>query len=563
MPERVVLKIALDGAPAGRLRREHEVLTALQDPLAAGAAYFSQRLQQPVALGADTLALRVPSGFWGSLDLVQANYPDGVDARHVVWMWRRILEVLAYAHAAGWSHGRLHPGHLLVQPRDHGILIIGWAGATAAGAASCARDLRQAAWSMRAMLAPPRDANPPGMPAAVPAPLASLLRRQRRRRLVPRHRRRAARRTVAGRRRRSVRRAPLHGFFTRPGNLGRIAPDRAGAATSQPPSRTTMGHGNYSHAAHAAIIADRSASGTEVFAQRGCHPMMHPHGLTMRESRDSADHPHSLGIVFALDVTGSMGDIPQLLATRELPTFMNLLTHCGVTDPQLMFMAIGDATSDQAPLQVGQFESTAELMDQWLTWSYLEGGGGGTGEESYELAFYMVARHTDLDCWVKRRKKGYLFITGDEHPYPAVSHHQIGTLLGERLDADIPIAEAIAAAAETYHLFFLIPDLKRRVRCEHTWRKLLGDHVICMEDAADTCAVAAAIVALTERAVPDLEALAVSFKANGMAPARLSAVMRAIRSYAALLDPAGGGKLASGGGGGGHGPAAWFKRLFE
>lgn len=177
MPERVVLKIALDGAPAGRLRREHEVLTALQDPLAAGAAYFSQRLQQPVALGADTLALRVPSGFWGSLDQVQANYPDGVDARHVVWMWRRILEVLAYAHAAGWSHGRLHPGHLLVQPRDHGILIIGWAGATAAGAASCARDLQQAAWSMRAMLAPPRDANPPGMPAAVPAPLASLLRR--------------------------------------------------------------------------------------------------------------------------------------------------------------------------------------------------------------------------------------------------------------------------------------------------------------------------------------------------------------------------------------------------
>ena len=30
-----------------------------------------------------------------------------------------------------------------------------------------------------------------------------------------------------------------------------------------------------------------------------------------------------------------------------------------VTDPQVLFMAIGDATSDLAPLQVGQFESTA------------------------------------------------------------------------------------------------------------------------------------------------------------------------------------------------------------
>lgn len=122
--------------------------------------------------------------------------------------------------------------------------------------------------------------------------------------------------------------------------------------------------------------------------------------------------------MFALDVTGSMGDIPQTLARRELPTFMKLLTDCGVADPQLMFMAIGDATSDRAPLQVGQFESTANLMDQWLTWSYLEGGGGGTGEESYELAFYVIAQHTDMDCWVKRKKRGYLFVTGDELPYP-------------------------------------------------------------------------------------------------------------------------------------------------
>jgi hypothetical protein len=149
-----------------------------------------------------------------------------------------------------------------------------------------------------------------------------------------------------------------------------------------------MGYGNYSHAAHTALIAGPRRQAR----RRGLHAAFHacaddPHGLKVRESRDNADHPNSLGIVFALDVTGSMGDIPQTLARRELPNFMKLLTDCGVPDPQLMFMAIGDATSDGAPLQVGQFESTANLMDQWLTWSYLEGGGGGSGEESYELAF--------------------------------------------------------------------------------------------------------------------------------------------------------------------------------
>jgi len=298
-----------------------------------------------------------------------------------------------------------------------------------------------------------------------------------------------------------------------------------------------MGHGNYSFSAHAALVADRaSASRTEVFQQRSCHPLMNPKGIKMRESRDNADHPNSLGIVFALDVTGSMGDIPQQLATKELPTFMRLLMACGVADPQIQFMAIGDAVSDHAPLQVGQFESTAELMDQWLTWSYIEGGGGGSGEESYELAFYMAAQHTDLDCWAKRRKKGYLFVTGDELPYPAVSHHQIEALVGDRLDQDLPIEEVIAAASETFHLFFLIPDLHRRQRCEARWRELLGDHVICMEDPQDACAVAASIVALTEGALPKLDALPGVLSGEGINGGRVSAIVRALRPYAALLD---------------------------
>ena len=297
-----------------------------------------------------------------------------------------------------------------------------------------------------------------------------------------------------------------------------------------------MGHGNYSHAAHTALIADRAnSSPQEIFKQRGCHPLMNPHGLKMREARDSVDHPQSLAIAFALDVTGSMGGIPRSLATRELPTFMGLLNACGIADPQLLFMAIGDATSDHAPLQIGQFESTAELMDQWLTWSYLEGGGGGTGEESYELAFYMVAQHTDIDCWVKRKKRGYLFLTGDELPYPAVSKHQIGSLTGSTLDQDIPIEEVIAAAAESYHLFFLIPDLQRRQRCEKRWRELLGDNVICMEAAEDACAVAAAIVGMTEGAITDQKQLLDILHANSISHERASSVARVISGYTDLL----------------------------
>ena len=320
-----------------------------------------------------------------------------------------------------------------------------------------------------------------------------------------------------------------------------------------------MGYGHYSLDAHSALIAGRAHQGrSEIFRQTQCHALMNPKGLTVRESRDSADHPEALGIIFALDVTGSMGDIPHLLAKQELPNLMKLLTACGVPDPQVLFMAVGDATSDHAALQVGQFETTAELMDQWLTWSYLEGGGGGSGEESYELAFYVAAQHTDTDNWTKRKKKGYFFLTGDEKPYPAVSRHQVEALIGEKLDEDIPVEEVIAAAAESYHVFFLIPDLGRAQNVSARWRQLLGDHVICMESPKDTCSAAAAIVGLTEGRIANLDDLAKILSANGFDREHVGSTIRAVQPYANLLhlpglQPPGAGATKS---------TSWWKRLF-
>lgn len=297
-----------------------------------------------------------------------------------------------------------------------------------------------------------------------------------------------------------------------------------------------MGFGNYSHAAHAALTSARANLPTQaVFKQTSCHPLMNPHGVRLRESRDSVEHPNSLGIAFALDVTGSMGAIPDLLARRELPSFMKILMACGVPDPQLLFLALGDATCDNAPLQVGQFESSAELMDQWLTWSYLEGGGGGQNTESYELALYFLAQHTEMDCVVKRNKRGYLFMTGDELPYPEVSRRQVDGLIGDQLDKDLKVESVIAVLEKSYHPFFLVPDLDRRARCERRWRSLLGDHVIAMETPEDTCFVAAGIVALSEGVVSDIEALAPVLAAAGASPERVGSSIRALTPFAATL----------------------------
>jgi len=180
LPERVTIKLANDGADS--LSREADVLERLQQLDLASSAYFSQRLPQLVAFGVtdgfadarDALVTRQPAGFWGTLDDVLAHHPSGLrDPRHAVWLWRRVLEVLAYLHDAGWTHGDLRASHWLVNPGDHGVLLTGWARAQRGG--SFTRDLMQSAWTMRELLHGASDGPPPLGPD-VPAPLAELLR---------------------------------------------------------------------------------------------------------------------------------------------------------------------------------------------------------------------------------------------------------------------------------------------------------------------------------------------------------------------------------------------------
>ncbi len=304
-----------------------------------------------------------------------------------------------------------------------------------------------------------------------------------------------------------------------------------------------MGYGQYSYRAHQQILSNRSTKSREqVFKQRKVHPLMDPQGVKYRESRDSADHPNSLPIVFALDVTGSMGKIPELLAKQELPEFMQELLAAGVADPQVLFMAVGDAFCDQGPLQVGQFESTAEDIDRWLTWSWLECGGGGNRGESYDLAMYFAARHTLTDSMQRRKKRGYFFMTGDEPPFPKTSKSIVKSLVGAELEKDLPLKNVIDELSCNYHPFFLIPDLGRR-KVEAVWRTYMGDNVVVLESPQDTCRAAAGLVALCEGLVKDMDDLAARLINQGSNPKQVGRIVRALSPFAATLDRDGSGRV--------------------
>ncbi|GAA0840521.1 hypothetical protein ACFQVD_34930 [Streptosporangium amethystogenes subsp. fukuiense] len=274
-----------------------------------------------------------------------------------------------------------------------------------------------------------------------------------------------------------------------------------------------MGSGIWSTDVYSAAASYRAAKGSSAFAYsdggaRSTHPDLDPHGV-LRESRDSAEHPDSLAVAVLFDVTGSMGGVPRTLQSK-LPDLLGLLLRKGyATDPQILFGAIGDATCDRAPLQIGQFESD-NRMDEQLGKVLLEGGGGGQMSESYELAMYFMARHTSIDCFEKRGRRGYLFIIGDELPYPQVKRREVESVIGDRLQQDIPTREIVAELTRVYDVYYILPagtSHARDGRVLAAWRELLGQNVLELDDLDAVCETIALTVGLGEDAIDLREGL--------------------------------------------------------
>jgi hypothetical protein len=261
-----------------------------------------------------------------------------------------------------------------------------------------------------------------------------------------------------------------------------------------------MGNGSYSSTARS-VRADSLGysykSAREIFTERSMNNAMNPNGVDIRESRDSDEHPESVAIILGLDVTGSMGSIPHYLVKEGLPHIMENIINDGVKDPQLLFLGIGDHECDRAPLQVGQFESSDELLDHWLTTVFLEGGGGGNQGESYHLAWYFAGHHTSIDCFEKRNKKGFLFTIGDEPVLHDLPMRAVKDIMGVPQAQGYSQLELLDKAREMYNVYHL--HLKqgsngRSERVMNGWKQLMGDNLIIIDRKEDVSSVIAEIV---------------------------------------------------------------------
>ena len=243
-----------------------------------------------------------------------------------------------------------------------------------------------------------------------------------------------------------------------------------------------MGGGSYNYIkAQSRSFAASSISNTEIFRQRTISDEMNIRGK-VREARDSEEHPESFPIIIALDTTGSMGDIPRDLVVNSLPEIMKTIIEAGVPHPQLCFVGVGDAYYDKCPIQCGQFESSDELMEKSLKLVYLEGGGGGNGGESYNLAWYFAARHTSIDSFIKRHKKGVLITIGDEPCHKSIAANDIRDLFGDGSEGSVTSTELlnrVRSQWEPYHI--QMGNSQWDYSVIEDWKKLIGeDHLVVL-----------------------------------------------------------------------------------
>lgn len=233
----------------------------------------------------------------------------------------------------------------------------------------------------------------------------------------------------------------------------------------------------------------------EIFKQqkaRCIHASMDPKGVMLRESRDSETHPVTTPIVLGLDMTASMGHIPRSLIAHGLPTLVTQLLDAKIPGPAICFTGVGDHKCDSYPFQLGQFESGDEELDMWLERTYIEGGGGGNGGESYMLSALFAAGVCQTDSWDKRKTKGFVFTIGDEPCHGSVPMQDIINMYGAEAAANLVKNAGISPESQNITTQEILDAVSKRwhwyhINCRHghygtqpetSLKSLLGENVL-------------------------------------------------------------------------------------
>ena len=203
-----------------------------------------------------------------------------------------------------------------------------------------------------------------------------------------------------------------------------------------------------------------------------------PKKFTIRECANNEEHPNTVPVILALDVTGSMGSACAETAAAIGRIVINLFDR--FKDVEFCVMGIGDLAYDRAPIQMSQFESDVRIAEA-LDKVYMEHGGGGNAYESYTAAWYMGLHHTKLDCFDKQGRKGVIITMGDEPLNPYLPVRQLNESINGHAQSDIDTNALYEEASKKFDIFHIAINDNACMysyyesKIKNTWGKLLGD----------------------------------------------------------------------------------------
>ena len=221
-----------------------------------------------------------------------------------------------------------------------------------------------------------------------------------------------------------------------------------------------------------------SYSNQEMFKARTLDSALDPKNV-IRECCDTEEHPNTIPVILALDVTGSMGQAAVEVAKKLNVIMTNLYEK--VLDVEFLIMGIGDMAYDEYPIQASQFESDIRIAEQ-LDKIYFEFGGGGNSFESYTAAWYFFFLYTKLDC-LNRGRKGIIITMGDEelNPYiPKTGRYcTLSGVTGDDVQEDIETKDLYREVCEKFNVYHLDVSHGNRWwdkdRIEKSFKKYLDD----------------------------------------------------------------------------------------
>lgn len=201
------------------------------------------------------------------------------------------------------------------------------------------------------------------------------------------------------------------------------------------------------------IDTSRIKGAQDMYSATNINKDLNPYKVT-RECCDTQEHPETVPVILALDVTGSMGGALVKTASSLGVIMKDILAK--YKDVEFMVMGIGDLYYDRAPIQISQFESDIRIAEH-LDKIWFERGGGGNSSESYSAAWYMGLRHTSLDCW-KRGKKGVIITLGDEPLNEYLPERALKKVTGDAIQGDVETEDLYRLAAEKFDIFHIAID---------------------------------------------------------------------------------------------------------